>query len=135
MKSSLVLVEMFAGMVLDQRAPLLKRRMTFLLLRRNLFYESHPLFYLSGLVQLLGRDKALFWSIYLKVLLKNYHQEVFEGYACRKMLKNSDKIMDLYEQKLKLQPFVSILKAFNLVLEERLFQTTLAKIFLLSGQC
>lgn len=44
----------------------------------------------DGLVKLLGRDRALLWPKHLNVIAQNYHGEIFEGNACRKMIKNSD---------------------------------------------
>lgn len=48
----------------------------------------------KGLVLLLGRERALMWPKKMNLISKNYHGEVFEGNACRKLLKNADKLFD-----------------------------------------
>lgn len=48
----------------------------------------------KGLVPLLGREKALLWPKKLKLIPKNYQGEIFEGNACRKLLKEADRLND-----------------------------------------
>ena len=55
-------------------------------------FVNHLFF--KGLVPIVGRERALNWPLKLKVIPKSYHGDVFEGNACRKMLKNSDAIND-----------------------------------------
>ncbi len=50
--------------------------------------------FFKGLVPIVGRERALNWPLKLKVIPKSYHGDVFEGNACRKMLKNPDAIND-----------------------------------------
>ncbi|CAH0552491.1 unnamed protein product [Brassicogethes aeneus] len=71
----------------------------------------------NGLVLVLGREKALIWPLKLKIISKNYHGEIFEGNACRKLLKEADALCDkiIYENVgiLALVPFISAFKAMN----------------------
>lgn len=73
----------------------------------------------DGLVPLLGKDKALLWPKKLNLIAKNYHGEVFEGNACRVLLKNADGLNDpeICENvgKLCLVPFISTLKSMDKV--------------------
>lgn len=48
----------------------------------------------EGLVPLLGEEKALLWPKKLHVIPKNYHGRVFEGNACRKMIKEVNQLND-----------------------------------------
>ena len=48
----------------------------------------------SGIVKIVGRDRALIWPTKLSIISKNYHGEIFEGNACRKLLKKADKFND-----------------------------------------
>ena len=70
----------------------------------------------KGLVPLLGRETALIWPKKLNVVPKNYQGELFEGNACRKLLKNSDKLYDEIfngAKKLRIEAFVSSFKKMN----------------------
>lgn len=72
----------------------------------------------DGLLPILGRETALKWPQKLGLISKGYHGEIFEGNACRKMLKESDRLMqpDIcgnLETKLKILPFVNIFKAMD----------------------
>ncbi|CAH1107748.1 unnamed protein product [Psylliodes chrysocephalus] len=71
----------------------------------------------KGLVPLLGREKALVWALKVQVISKNYHGEVFEGNACRKLLKNADKLndQDIYGHVgyFKILPFIQAFKEMN----------------------
>lgn len=72
----------------------------------------------KGLVPLVGRETALTWPKKLKVVPKNYQGELFEGNACRKLLKHADKLYDkeiVHSSaiKLRLEPFVASLKIMN----------------------
>lgn len=75
----------------------------------------------KGLVPLLGREKALVWPLKLKVISKNYHGEVFEGNACRKLIKNADKLNDeaIYGHVgyFKIVPFIHAFKEMNKLVE------------------
>ncbi|CAH1101844.1 unnamed protein product [Psylliodes chrysocephalus] len=53
----------------------------------------------NGIVPAVGREKALIWPSKLKFVAKNYQGEIFEGNACRKLLQESDKLLDpeIYE--------------------------------------
>ena len=47
-----------------------------------------------GLIPLLGEEKAMLWPKKLNVVAQNYHGYAFEGNACRKLLKEADKLND-----------------------------------------
>lgn len=76
-------------------------------------------FFWDGLVPLLGREKALIWPEKLKLVSKRYQGEIFEGNACRILLKNADALYDpeIYENicPMKLIPFVSAFKSMDKV--------------------
>lgn len=55
-------------------------------------FVNHTFF--DGLVKVLGREKALQFPKSINLIAKDYHGSVFEGNACRAMLKNSDKMME-----------------------------------------
>lgn len=44
----------------------------------------------NGLVKIMGRDRALMWPKKVNVIAQNYHGDVFEGNACRKLIKSAD---------------------------------------------
>lgn len=72
----------------------------------------------DGIVPLVGREKALKWPKKVGVISKNYHGEIFEGNACRALLKTSDALQDpeIYTEDvgyLAMVPFVSALKAME----------------------
>lgn len=73
--------------------------------------------FFDGLVPLLGLDKALLWPKKLKLIPKSYHGDIFEGNACRQLLKKADHLNDpeIYENvgSLRLVPFINTLKAFD----------------------
>ena len=76
----------------------------------------------KGLVPILGKKHALAWPLFLKVIPKNYHGEVFEGNACRKMLKNADKICSSKVLKgkspLLVQPIVMAYKSMDKIVQD-----------------
>lgn len=73
----------------------------------------------DGLVPLLGRENALIWPKKMNLIPKNYHGEIFEGNACRKLLKESDKLLDpeIFSNinPIQLVPFISAFKAMDKV--------------------
>lgn len=75
----------------------------------------------QGLVPLVGRERALLWPKKLNLVAKNYHGEIFEGNACRKLLKEADRLQDteIFQElgPLRLVPFISAFKAMNAVVE------------------
>ena len=50
-----------------------------------------------------------------KVIAKNYQCEIFEGNACRKLIENSDRLLDpeLYNDSFLVMPYVVILRNYN----------------------
>ena len=76
----------------------------------------------SGIVPIVGREKAMLWPTKLKLIAKNYQGEIFEGNACRKLLKESDKLHDseIYEHvgPLKLQPYITAFKTMNEIVRD-----------------
>jgi hypothetical protein len=75
----------------------------------------------NGLVPLLGKENALLWPRKLKLIPKNYHGHSFEGNACRKLLKESDAILEAdvhgNVSPLQIVPIISAFKAMNKVVE------------------
>ena len=75
----------------------------------------------NGLVPLLGRENALKWPKKLNVIAKNYHGEIFEGNACRKLLKNTNHLASrevLGETDyIYVMPFVSAFNTMNRIVE------------------
>lgn len=73
--------------------------------------------FFDGLVPLLGRENALKWPKKLNLISKHYHGEKFEGNACRRLLKEADKLNDKDILQsipiLKVIPFIQLLKTFN----------------------
>ena len=53
----------------------------------HLFWEK------GGLVDILGREKAMEWAQKCNVVSAGYHGEIFEGPASRKLLKNADYLL------------------------------------------
>ncbi|KAJ3661516.1 hypothetical protein Zmor_005910 [Zophobas morio] len=74
----------------------------------------------NGLVPLVGREVALSWPQRLGLVTKSYQGEIFEGNACRRLLKEADRILDLDTDRAKLElvPIISALKAMNKVVED-----------------
>lgn len=76
----------------------------------------------DGLIPLVGREKALLWPRKLKLVPKSYQGEIFEGNACRALLKQADKLLDpeIYEEcgPLKLVPYVSAFKAMDKIVNK-----------------
>ena len=73
----------------------------------------------DGLVPLIGRQQALEWPLSLNLISKNYHGEVFEVNACRKMLKNADCLLQLPNiSKSILLQYVSTIKAMDNVVHQ-----------------
>lgn len=77
--------------------------------------------FFDGLVPLLGRENALMWPKKLNLISKDYHGEIFEGNACRRMLKESDQLNDKDILKdvpiWKVIPFIQTLKGFNKIVD------------------
>ena len=75
----------------------------------------------DGLVPLVGRDKALLWPEEAGATSKDYHGEVFEGNACRKLLKKADLLCNvkIYEEVgiLKIVPYISTFKTMNKIVK------------------
>lgn len=82
-------------------------------------YVNHVFW--DGLVPLVGEEKALIWPKKFHLMFQNYHGRVFEGNACRKLLKEADALLDpsIYSTvgKLALVPYVSAFNAMNKVVE------------------
>ncbi|KAJ3662502.1 hypothetical protein Zmor_006848 [Zophobas morio] len=74
----------------------------------------------NGLVPLVEREVALSWPQRLGLVTKSYQGEIFEGNACRRLLKEADRILDLDTDRAKLElvPIISALKAMNKVVED-----------------
>ena len=83
-------------------------------------FTNHLFF--KGLVPIVGRERALNWPLKLKAIPKSYHGDVFEGNACRKMLKNPDLINNpdvLGEiSPLVVQPIIMAFKGMNKVVND-----------------
>ena len=75
-----------------------------------------------GLVPLLGREKTLLWPHNVGAIAKNYHGEIFEGNACRKLLAHADQlfIKEITDEvgKFQIVPFVSAFKAMDKVFQD-----------------
>lgn len=71
----------------------------------------------NGLVPLVGEERALIWPKKLNLVAKNYHGRIFEGNACREMLKKSEDLLDpeIYSTvgKMALIPYDTAFKALN----------------------
>lgn len=71
------------------------------------------------MVPLIGRDTALLWPKNLNIISQQYHGEVFEGNACRTLLREADRLNNpvFYENVglFKLMPFISAFKAMDKV--------------------
>ncbi|CAH1110507.1 unnamed protein product [Psylliodes chrysocephalus] len=70
------------------------------------------------LVPLLSKEKALLWPQKLKLVSKNYHEEAFEGNACRTLLKRAyvllePEISEHLRGSLALQPFTAAFRAMD----------------------
>lgn len=76
----------------------------------------------NGIVPLVGREKALLWPTKLMLVAKNYQGEIFEGNACRKLLQQSDKLLDIeiYEHvgPFKIHPYVAAVKTMNKIVHD-----------------
>ncbi|GLV37490.1 hypothetical protein CBL_10545 [Carabus blaptoides fortunei] len=83
-------------------------------------FTNHLLW--NGIVPAVGREKALLWPLKLKLVAKNYQGEIFEDNACRKLLQESDKLLDpkIYEHvgPFKLQPYVAAFKTMNNIVHD-----------------
>lgn len=76
----------------------------------------------GGLIELLGRDKAMSWAIKFNVVSVGYHGEVFEGPACRKLLKNADfllspEYLEGIHDPISLIPLATTLQSLNKLVE------------------
>ena len=83
---------------------------------------NHLFWSKGGLVDILGREKAMEWAIKCNVVSAGYHGEVFEGPASRKLLKNSNFLLSKeflvgVRDPLSLIPLVTTLQAFNKLVE------------------
>ena len=71
----------------------------------------------KGIVPIVGREKALIWPTKLSLISKNYQGEIFEGNACRNLLKEADRLNDpdIYQNigTFELVPFISAFKAMD----------------------
>lgn len=81
----------------------------------------------KGLVPLLGRENALKWPKNLNIIPKNYQGEIFEGNACRKLLKyanelTSKEVLGNVNQIL-VMPFVASFNVMNKIVD-KCFGTT-----------
>lgn len=86
----------------------------------------------NGIVPLVGREKALLWPKKLKQIPKNYHGDIFEGNACRKLLKEADKLKDpeIYDEVVgifAIQPFIAAFKVMNTIVDNY-FTTNIVNI-------
>lgn len=103
--------------------PLLIENDSTFILQKCIVLELHVLqgfvnhLFWNGLIPLVGREQASIWPKKLKVISKNYQGEIFEGNACRKLLKMTDKFSDpkIYANvgNLKLVPFIVSFKAMD----------------------
>lgn len=75
----------------------------------------------KGVLPAVGRENALLWPKKLKLVAKNYDGEIFEGNACRMLIKNADGLNDpeIYKEAgpFRLQPFIATFKAMNKIVE------------------
>jgi hypothetical protein len=74
-----------------------------------------------GLVPLVGREKVLNWPKQLGLIAKSYQGEIFEGNACRILLKESDHLLNVDvcgDHQLQVVPFISALKAMNKIVDD-----------------
>ncbi|KAJ6639211.1 hypothetical protein Bhyg_11953 [Pseudolycoriella hygida] len=73
--------------------------------------------FFDGLVPLLGRDNAMKRPKKLNLISKHYHGEMFEGNACRRLLKEADLLNDsdiLGEHSIfEINPFIQTLKTLD----------------------
>lgn len=105
--------------------PLFEERNECFVLEKCIVPELHLLLgffnhlFWDGLVKVVGRDKALIWPKKLCIVSKSYHGEAFEGPACKKLLKEVDRLNDpdITSDRLKLQPFITAFKAMDKVVE------------------
>lgn len=78
-------------------------------------YVNHLFF--KGLIPLLGEEEALLWPKSLGLISKDYHGRTFEGNACRKLLKNADKLNspDVYKNvgSLAVVPYINAFKIMD----------------------
>lgn len=76
----------------------------------------------DGLLPILGRERAILWPTKLKLIAKNFHGEAFEGNACRRLLKEADRLKDpeICGQvgELRILPFIHFLKSMNKVVQD-----------------
>lgn len=73
----------------------------------------------NGLVKLLGEKVALIWPTKINAIAKNYHGRVFEGNACRKMIKEVDTLLDdeilQSVDRFQLEPYIQAFKCMDKV--------------------
>lgn len=73
----------------------------------------------SGLVPLVGEEKALLWPKKLNIMYKGYHGRCFEGDGCRKLIKEADQLRDekIYGDVgiFKILPIIAAYKAMDKV--------------------
>ena len=83
---------------------------------------NHIFFDKGGLVDLVGREKAMSWAVQNNVVSVGYHGEKFEGPECRKLLKNSDyltstEFLDGLSNPFLVTPVAQTFQAFNKLVE------------------
>lgn len=73
--------------------------------------------FFDGLVPLLGQENAMKWPKKLNLVSKHYQGEKFEGNACRRLLREHDKLNDIDILQntpiLRIIPFIQTLKSLN----------------------
>ena len=78
-------------------------------------FVNHLFF--NGLVPLLGKENAYVWPKKLNIVSKNYQGELFEGNACRRLIKEAEKLYDKdilkHISAIRLMPFVESFKAMD----------------------
>lgn len=83
---------------------------------------NHTFYGKNGLVDVVGREKAMEWAVKTKVVSVGYHGEKFEGPECRKLLKNSDYLLspaflDGVKNPLSVIPLARTFQTFNKLVE------------------
>lgn len=90
-------------------------------------FVNHLFF--NGLVKLLGKDTAFLWPKKLNIISKNYHGELFEGNACRKLLKEAHELNDseIYRNVgyFAIVPYINAFKAMDKIVHKYFSQRNL----------
>lgn len=67
-----------------------------------------------GLVPLVGEERAMIWPRKLNLTIKDYHGKVFEGNACRRLVREYEKLRDpdIYKDvgELAIIPYISVFR-------------------------